>query len=325
MIKIVVDSDLDSNIMPPLISIALASYNGAKYIEQQIDSILNQTIKDIEIVVSDDVSTDNTLEILKGYQGKGYVRLLDNRQKLGVIKNFENALRHCIGQYVAFSDQDDVWLPKKMEKSLALIRSLENMYGSETPILIYTDAIVVDESLNTISESYLGFKRLNPSNVELRHLVVENVPTGCTMLMNRPLANLVSTIPAEVTMHDVFVSLTAACFGKMAYLDEPTLLYRQHQNNVLGLADKSVLDSFISTMKVLFDKKTKAVFLLKETLQAKAFLEHFRNKPTVKDYQLLEGFVALKTKNKISKTLFLLKGRIVKGYWLRTLNLLVKI
>lgn len=311
--------------MPPLISIALASYNGAKYIEEQIESILNQTIKEIEIVVSDDVSTDNTLGILKYYQEKGVVTLLDKHQKLGVIKNFENALRHCTGSYIAFSDQDDVWLPKKMENCLALLRSLENMYGSETPILIYTDAKVVDESLNTISESYLGFKRLNPNNVELRHLVVENVPTGCTMLMNRPLADLVSAIPAEVTMHDVFVSLTAACFGKMAYLNQPTLLYRQHQNNVLGLADKSLVDSFISTLKVLFDRKSKAVFLSKETIQARAFLEHFKNKLSVGEIELLEGFVSLGTKKKHDKIFFLIKNGINKGYWLRTLNLFVKI
>ena len=154
-------------------------------------------------------------------------------------------MRHCTGQYVAFSDQDDVWLPQKVEKSLALLQNIETKFGLHTPILVYTDAKVVDEQLNTISDSYLGFKRLDPTNVELRHLIVENVPTGCTMLMNRALANLVSTIPAEVTMHDVFVALTASCFGKMVYLNEPTLLYRQHQNNVLGLADKSVLDSFI--------------------------------------------------------------------------------
>lgn len=311
--------------MKPLISIALASYNGAKYIEQQIESILNQTIKEIEIVVSDDVSTDHTLEILENYHQKGNVRLLDNRKKLGVIKNFENALRHCIGQYVAFSDQDDVWLPQKMEKSLALLRSLENKYGAETPILIYTDAKVVDDNLATMSESYLGFKRLNPSNVALRHLIVENVPTGCTMLMNRPLANLVSTIPAEVTMHDVFVSLTAACFGKMAYLDEPTLLYRQHQNNVLGLADKRVVDSFISTLKVLFVRKSKEIFLSKEIIQAKAFLEIFNNKLSINDRNLLNAFVTLTDRSKVSRMLFLLQNRIVKGYWLRTLNLLVKI
>lgn len=311
--------------MSPLVSIALASYNGEEYIEQQIESIRAQTIKEIEVVVSDDVSTDRTLEILKNYHENGVVRLLDNRQKLGVIKNFENALRHCTGQYVAFSDQDDVWLPQKVEKSLALLQNIETKFGLHTPILVYTDAKVVDEQLNTISDSYLGFKRLDPTNVELRHLIVENVPTGCTMLMNRALANLVSTIPAEVTMHDVFVALTASCFGKMVYLNEPTLLYRQHQNNVLGLADKSVLDSFISTLKVLFDEKNKTAFLMKEKLQARAFLESFRNKLTGKNLRLLEGFVSLGSNNKMQRVFFLLKNRIKKGYWLRTINLLVKI
>ncbi len=309
----------------PLVSIALASYNGAKYITQQIESIRRQTYKNIEIIVSDDMSTDGTLDILDHLHRQGIIKEVGNRQKLGVIKNFENALRYCTGSYVAFADQDDVWLPDKIEKSLSLLVQLEQEHGKNTPALVYTDATVVDDQLNVISTSYLGTKKLNPSQVKLRHLIVENVPTGCTMLMNRALANKISEIPSKVTMHDVFTALTASCFGKMAYLDEPTLLYRQHAQNVYGLAKKSLWASLLTTVHVLFDHTAKSQFLAKEMAQAEAFYTHFQHALSSEERELLLGFTHLTDKGKIGRMYFLLKHKIVKGYWPRTLNLLLKV
>lgn len=309
--------------LQPLVSIAMAAYNGERFIEQQLRSILSQTISEVEIVVSDDLSTDKTREIVKKLQPLGTIKLVENTSRLGVIKNFENALSHCTGRYVGFADQDDVWLPQKVEKSLALMYQLEAEHGTEMPLLVFTDARVVDEQLQTMSESYLGLKKLNPSHVKLTHLLVENVPTGCTMLMNRALVEKVQFIPKEVTMHDVFVSLTAACFGKMGYLNEPTLLYRQHNLNVLGLGTKSNWAVLMTTLSVMFGKSSRT-FLSKEIAQAQAFYGLFGPLLTAKETALLEGFVHFREKGKLGRMAFLWSKKIRKGYWIRTLNMLLK-
>ena len=128
-----------------LISIAMATYNGGQYLSEQLDSIVNQTYTNIEIVIVDDDSKDNTVEIIKSYQQKyKFIKLYQNPTNLGIVKSFEKAISLCNGDYIALSDQDDVWLPHKLEE-------LVNKIGSS--LLIYSDAILVDSNMQVIANS----------------------------------------------------------------------------------------------------------------------------------------------------------------------------
>jgi len=307
------------------ISVALASYNGSKYIGAQLDSILNQTLVPSEIVISDDCSSDNTAEVIRNIDSQIQVKLLTNQQKLGVVKNFENAFQNCTGNYIAFSDQDDVWLPEKLEKSYYLIKKMEQEFGSTTPCLVFTDLQVVDESLNQIAPSYIHSKKLAAENTKLANLLIENVCTGCTILLNRALANLIPTFPANVIMHDMFVALVASSFGKIAYLNEPTIKYRQHQNNVMGLSKNGFQKIIHNTLGVLFDKEEKGMFLAKEIQQAKAFYEIYHDRLPKYVNEMLLGFISLKSKSKFSKIKFLVENKILKGNDLRNINFLLKV
>ena len=308
------------------ISVALASYNGSKYIEAQIDSILTQTLPPFEIVISDDCSSDNTIEIIQKYcDQNSLIKLLPTKSRLGVVKNFENAFRNCSGNYIAFSDQDDIWLPEKLEKSYILLQKMEQEFGSTTPCLVFTDLQVVDDSLNQISPSYIQSNKLAPQNTSLSNLLVENVCTGCTILFNRSLADLISIFPPNIVMHDMFVAMVASSFGKISCLNESTIMYRQHQNNVMGLSKNGFQKIINNTLGVLFNKNKKELFLEKEIQQAFAFYEIYHERLPKEVNEMLLGFISLKLKSKISRIEFLIRNNVIKGNALRNLNLLLKV
>lgn len=120
---------------------------------------------------------------------------------------------------------------------MTTMQQAEKQYGYDMPLLVYTDAKVVDENLKVRSNSNLKYQNLNPQNIAFNRLLLQNVPSGCTMLMNRPLVDLSNPIPVQAAMHDHWVSLVAAAFGKIIFLDEPTILYRQHASNYYGASN----------------------------------------------------------------------------------------
>ena len=136
--------------------------------------------------------------------------------------------------YIAFSDQDDVWLEDKLAKSLAKMREMERHWGAETPLLVFTDEKVVDSQLRLLDESLFHYTRVAPERLLPNQLILQNVGNGNTMLLNAALARKAAPIPKEAFMHDHWVSLVASVFGKAECLHVPTVLYRQHGRNVLG-------------------------------------------------------------------------------------------
>ncbi|MBC7389199.1 MAG: glycosyltransferase family 2 protein [Opitutaceae bacterium] len=307
--------------MQELISIALACYNGEKFLAEQLNSIFNQTYKNLEVIASVDLSTDSTIEILENYSKLYNLKIVHNHAEKGVLSNFQNALIHTSGKYIAFADQDDVWFPDKIEKSLELIVNIEKSVANPIPILVFSDLKVVDQQLNVLHDSYLISKGLNPDNILLQQLMIENVATGCTILINNHLKDLVKNFPKGIAMHDVFMAMTASAFGRIGYLPTPTLYYRQHGSNVVGLSEKSFNSSLSTTLRHFIKNED---FLEREILQASAFYKNYQTKLRKDQKELMEAFLKIKSKNFIKRLCFFIAHKFIKGTGLKTLNFWLK-
>lgn len=219
------------------IDILLATYNGAEYISQQIDSLLGQTNQDWRLIAHDDGSTDKTVEILKGYQiaHPNKVVILEDGVKCGGAKNnFSHLLVHSSAPYIMFCDQDDVWLKDKVD--LTFKRMLDEASRRPgKPILVHTDLMVVDKNLNAIASSMFSYQCLSREIVSLDELVVRNNITGCTMMINREAVDVSLPIPSAAVMHDWWIACRVTQNdGLVVFIDIPTIRYRQHGKNSVG-------------------------------------------------------------------------------------------
>ncbi len=219
------------------VDILLATHNGASFIEELVASIMAQRCSAFRILVRDDGSTDETPKILNRlsrlHPQRIHIVQVSNQAR-GPIFSYSQLLKHTDADYVMFCDQDDVWLDFKIEKSMDRMQHLETAHGKHVPILVHTDLKVVDEKLSPINDSFATCHRLNPQCVELNRLLVKNVVTGCTMTINRSLKQLIGGIPLDARMHDWWIALVASLFGVIGFIEEPTILYRQHHLNAVG-------------------------------------------------------------------------------------------
>jgi len=231
------------------LQILLATYNSSRFLRAQMDSLLAQDRQDFEILVRDGGSNDNTMEILEDYRRKHPERIkILGRDTASAVENFSVLLNASTAPLVMFSDHDDVWKPNKVRLTIERYREAESAWGSDTPIMVFTDSEVVDSELNAISPSMIRFQNLNTKAMTLNRLIVQNVPSGNTMLLNRALVDLAKPIPASAVMHDHWLTLVAATMGKIVFLDEPTIYYRQHSNNIYGASNYS-LPTFLHRLK----------------------------------------------------------------------------
>jgi len=219
--------------------IAMATYNGARFVSEQIRSIQDQTFRDWVLLVRDDGSRDETCrQISLMAQHDARIRLLaDDLGNQGAIGNFAALMEAALKEradYLFFSDQDDVWLPEKLSTMLAAMKEMESREKSVTPLLVHCDLEVVDERLKVISESFANYSRLSPATADLGVLLCQNQVTGCACLINRRLLELACPVPSEVLMHDWWLALLAAASGKVGFIPIPLVKYRQHGGNVLG-------------------------------------------------------------------------------------------
>ena len=222
----------------PHVQVLLATYNGEAYLSQQIESILAQTGTKVHLLVSDDGSTDGTLAILQHYavSDPDRVSLLPAQAGSGHPKwNFLSLLASSNADYVAFADQDDVWLPQKLQRSMAAMHALVREHGYAVPLLVFTDMKVVDRNLQPLADSFWANQQIDPQRIHsLRNLLVQNVVTGCTSVLNRALVTQCLSMPAGAAMHDWWAALVVCALGQAAVLHEPTVLYRQHGGNAVG-------------------------------------------------------------------------------------------
>ena len=199
-----------------MVSVCIATYNGEKYIREQLQSILSQIGAEDEVIVSDDGSTDDTLTIVKELDDKR-VKILRNEGMRGFSGNFINALRQAQGEYVFLSDQDDVWLPNKYKKVLPLLEEYD---------LIVTNSKVTDENLNVLSPSFFSY--YNSGKGILKNILC-NTYYGSCMAFKRKVFEWALPFPKTKEIgYDVWLGLVAEMAGKVFFLEEPLLLYRRH-------------------------------------------------------------------------------------------------
>lgn len=230
--------------MKPQVDVLMAVYNGQKYIEPQIESILNQTHQNLKLIVRDDASRDGSPGILSGWQEKHgqRMRVLYAKKNGGIVSNFSALMEESKAPYIMFADQDDVWKVDKTAKTLAKIQELEKIYSPDVPLLVHTDLRVVDDELREISPSYWKYSNLFPAKTStLGRQLAQNTITGCTVMINRALVELAKPLPeGQLVMHDWWLGLVASAFGNIGTVSEQTILYRQHENNEVGALEFSL-------------------------------------------------------------------------------------
>jgi glycosyltransferase involved in cell wall biosynthesis len=223
----------------PRIEVLLATYNGERFLQEQVESILAQDYENLTVLARDDGSSDSTRDILHAYERQFPQRfqVMPAGPPAGnPMGNFLLLLKASTADYVCFSDQDDVWLPGKVRKAKLLMDQLEARWGTNTPLLVFSDLRVVDDKLAILHESSWSILEVVPERINRLHeLIGKCVVTGCTTMLNRRLVELSLRMPAEAVMHDEWIGLLACAMGKSAFLREQLILYRQHDRNAVGL------------------------------------------------------------------------------------------
>lgn len=283
-----------------MITILVATYNGEKYIREQLDSLLNQTVKEINIVICDDKSTDNTFSILKEYESKysKKIKVVRNEVNTGSAKhNFFKMILENKDDYVMMCDQDDVWKKDKVEVTLNKMKELELKHGNRTPILVHTDLTVVDKDLNVISESYKYRMKANFNKTKLNNVIIQNIAAGCTTMINRSLCEIIRE-PKYCVMHDWWLVLVASAFGIVDHVDRSTIYYRQHGANEVGSGN---IRSFKYRFKRLINNKDIKKAVNETYDQCENLIDTYKDKLSDNQIKLLENYISIPSKNKISK------------------------
>ncbi len=224
----------------PLISIAMATYNGEKYLKEQLESIYNQTYKNIEVIVTDDCSVDKTVEILEQYAKSCGLKYIVNEKNLGFVKNFEKVLSLCNGDYIALADQDDIWCKDKIEILL------KNISGH---LMVHSDAMLIDDKGEIIEESFTKQNKKKVYQTVQDYLFINNV-TGCTCMIDKTLLKKALPIPSKFGVHDYWLAVIASTQDSIAYVDKPLVKYRQHDDNQIGALEKiPSLKHFLNRLK----------------------------------------------------------------------------
>mgnify|MGYP005789543507 CR=1 FL=1 len=226
------------------VAILMSTYNGQRYLNEQIISIVNQTYGNWHLYIRDDGSKDNTQLMIREWERKLPDKITffnkENVKNIGVVKSFMDIFSNVNAEFYMFSDQDDVWKKDKIEKSVNAMLSQEY---TKRPICIHTDLQVVNSKLE-------GNEVMNGDKIwhDFQHLLFSNCITGCTMLINQVVKDMIDFENINYTrvyMHDWWIGLICAEFGQIVYLKEPLILYRQHGDNVVGSYKKNTIRHLI--------------------------------------------------------------------------------
>ena len=212
------------------ISVCIATYNGEKYIYEQIDSILPQLGKEDEIVISDDSSTDKTIEIIESFNDERII-LLKEQTFHSHVYNFENALKHAKGDTLFLADQDDIWLPHKVSHMLTLLQEYD---------LVLSDAKMVDDAKNPLYDSFFAFHH---SRRGFFKNLYQNSYLGCCMAFKRNLLDIALPFPKHINMHDWWIGMNAELYSSIVFTEEPLVLYRRHEDTLTPV-DRQSTNSF---------------------------------------------------------------------------------
>ncbi|ETP72727.1 glycosyl transferase [Lachnospiraceae bacterium JC7] len=317
-----------------MVTVLLCTYNGEKYVREQIESILAQSYRDFTIVVSDDGSKDETLEIVRELMTAhpGKIRLVEQDPPTGSAeRHFLKLLaekRYEAADYIMLSDQDDVWHPDKMEKTLMEMQALEVIYGKDKPVLVHCDSEVVDQELKAISPSYVEYQKMTPDRKGLNQLLVQNNVVGGAMMINRALAELINEVPEHCVMHDQWIALVAAAFGEIRFIPESLYKYRQHGSNVLGAEKGSRIMEVLGRFgigrkdgksKAEMDEHSRKVYR-EMFLQAECFRDMYSYRLGDAQKRMLDSFISIPGKNRAGKIITILSDGFTYNMLHRTVG-----
>jgi glycosyltransferase involved in cell wall biosynthesis len=277
------------------ISVILTTFNGARYLKKQINSILTQTVLPEEVIICDDNSTDDTAFILNGYAGNGLINFHVNSKQIGVVENFKKAAKLAKqGNWIVFADQDDIWIPGKLEK---LRKEMQLIDDTTKPALIYSDLTIINDNDEVIFESFWEKQKIRPEKINLSTLLYGNVVTGCTMIVNSAMVVEFLKMDSHNFLHDEWLALIAYSFGEAKFLREKLVLYRQHDNNVT-FSNKNPAPGFIENIKNEINHFVgKKKFLPRQFELAKAFLLKYKNRLSNEQVCIIEDFIQEENKN----------------------------
>ena len=285
------------------VDILLATYNGEKFLKEQIESLLNQTYTNIQIIISDDCSTDGTRAILKDYENNNKITIYYQENNLGYVKNFEFLLKKVESNLYMLCDQDDFWKQEKVEKTVEKMQK-------ENVDLVFGDLEVVDENLNLLYPSYNKYMHLAHKiekyckDYRLQYLY--NCMTGCTMMSKKKFLDKILPLPinSKYMIHDYWIGLIVSLNGKVGYLDKPYILYRQHGKNQVGTKKASQTANHLDTVRNLsIDTRIgtfetyvqhEEIFAEKLRKQNKEALEYFKMLKNKKNFNFRKWHIFFK-------------------------------
>lgn len=309
------------------LDVLLATYQGARYLPEQIDSILAQSRPGLRILVRDDGSFDATPAVLADYAARHaeIVRIDDHRPRLGTCASFGALLERSDADFVFFCDQDDVWRPGRLDHMLTRMQELQRQFGADMPLLVHSDLVVVDASLRLLDRSFCAYQHLDPvRGGTLSRLLVQNVVTGCAAIINRALARRAVPIPPEAVMHDWWLALVAAAVGRIGWLPEPTILYRQHAANRVG-AKRWGLGYVLRNALSLFAAEGAGMRLRDGQRQAAALVARFGPDMVEVLRRTVATYANLRSHSPLARRILLLRHGICKTGWARNLGTWISI
>lgn len=210
-----------------MVSVCLPTHNGSKYIIQQLDSILCQLKEDDEIVISDDSSVDGTCELIETINDKRIIIYKEHKYS-NYVFNYENALRHAKGDYIFLCDQDDVWLPNKVEVMCRTLNECD---------LVLSDCYVTDSELNIVHQSYYSLRKTVRN--KYWSLIGGSPYLGCCIAFNRNILSKALPFPKSINTHDIWIGNIAAFYFKIKFIDDKLIYYRRHNGNTSIIAGTS--------------------------------------------------------------------------------------
>lgn len=309
------------------VQILIATYNGEKYLEEQLNSILNQTYTNWEVLIRDDGSNDKTLNILSKYlfdYPKNFFIINDDLGNLGPCYNFLKLVEYSTSEYIFFCDQDDIWAENKLALFVESFEKAEKLYSKEKPLLLHSNLSIINQNKDIISPSYTDFMKLNTvKQNKLEKLLVRNFP-GCSMAINRALINKTLPNPNNIMMHDLWFSLIACIFGKIIYLNEPLVSYKIHDQNTIGIG-KNRGKTNINILNFIknFQKKKKDFYrdTTPRIKQAELLLQKYKNILPNSEKNILSMYVAIKNQNFFIKRFNLIRFNFMDETLIRNLRI----
>lgn len=284
--------------------ILLTTYNGSKHLPSLLDSLQNQTETDFTVLVQDDGSEDETVSILTALCEKDSRFSFGSEQgrHLGPAGNFLSLVRQTDADYVLMCDQDDFWEADKIAVLKQAMKEAEAEYGANTPLLVHSDCSLISEDGDHIGDSFFRHQGWNPKAVTLPPLLVQNNVTGCTLIMNAPLRKLIAAHARakDLFMHDWFVALTAASFGKIRFVNQPLTRYRQHEDNAIGASSKNLISRGFAAL--LKGQEAKRRILLTYT-HTKVFNKLYDGQLPPEAQEIVSAYLATQNMRKFKRVL----------------------